>query len=363
MKNIKKIQLILLAPLGYLIFFLSSFTPGIVEKIYSNGVFKAIARFFSLLTGFIPISIVELLIISIVVFFLVKFIMLIIKAIKTPSNIFKILGNVFVNILVIASITYFSFMLLWGINYQRLPFSATSNLDTSPATTQELAEVCENLLTKANQLRELVDEDENGIMILSTDMNSALKRAHKGYENAQKVYPNLNYKNYGRPKGVIYSEVLSYLGIGGIYSVFTGEANVNIDVPHPGIPFTTCHEIAHQIGFAREDEANFIGYIACKFHPDVDFQYSGIFSALRYASNALYTHDREKYWKLRENFSDGILRDINAISEYWQQYETPAREISSSINDAYLKSNMQSDGVKSYGRMVDLLIAEYREHN
>jgi hypothetical protein len=83
--------------------------------------------------------------------------------------------------------------------------------------------------------------------------------------------------------------------------------------------------------------------------------------ALRYASNALYLHDQEKYWLLREKYSDKMLRDATAISEYWKQYDSPVQEISSSINDTYLKSNMQSDGIKSYGRMVDLLIAEYRE--
>jgi len=66
---------------------------------------------------------------------------------------------------------------------------------------------------------------------------------------------------------------------------FTGEANVNISMPHTSIPFTACHEMAHQIGFAREDEANFIAYIACKNHPSPDFQYSGILSALINATN------------------------------------------------------------------------------
>lgn len=358
MKNNKKLILILFAPLGYLIFFLSSLMPATVEKVYSNFLFKGIAKFLSVLTGFVPISVGELLIVLVVIFFLVKLVMLIIKIIKNPSNTFKILINALLNIFVVLSIAYFSFVLLWGLNYQRLPFSETANLDTSPATTQELFRVCEDLLFKTNQLRELVNE--NGVMILSSDINSTLKRAYTGYENAEKIYPNLHGR-YGRPKGVISSEILSYLGVTGVYSVFTGEANINISAPSSSIPLTTCHEIAHQIGFAREDEANFIAYITCKYHPDIDFQYSGAFMALRYASNALYLHDQERYWELMDKYSEKVLRDSKAISEYWQQYDSPIQEISSSINNAFLKSNMQSDGVKSYGRMVDLLIAEYRK--
>lgn len=360
MKNSKKLMLILLAPLGYFIFFLSSLMPTIVEKVYSNFLFKGIAVILSLLTGFIPISVGELFITFVFIFLLVKLVMLIIKIIKNPSNTFKFLTTAFLNILVILSISYFSFILLWGINYQRQLFSEIANLDIAPATTQELFKVCEKLLITANQLRELVDEDKNGIMILSTDINSTLKRAYLGYENAEKIYPNLSAR-YGNPKGVISSEMLSYLGITGIYSVYTGEANINISAPLSSIPFTTCHEIAHQIGFAREDEANFIAYITCKYHPDIDFQYSGTFMALRYASNALYLHDQEKYWKLREKYSNKILNDTKAIGEYWTQYESYIQELSSSINDTYLKSNMQSDGIKSYGKMVDLLIAEYRK--
>lgn len=360
MKNSKKLMLLLLAPLGYLFFYLSSFKPHIVERVYSNFLFKGITGFFGILTGYIPISVGELFIVLIILLLAVKLIMLAVKIFKNPSIAYKTLTNTFLNILVVFSIAYFSFILLWGLNYQRLPFSKTANLGTGPATTRELAEVCEDLLIKANQLRELVNEDENGVMILSHDINSSLKRAYMGYENAAKTYPVLGGR-YGRPKGVISSEILSYLGITGIYSVFTGEANINIAAPPASIPFTTCHEIAHQIGFSREDEANFIAYIACKSHPDIDFQYSGIFTALCYASNALYIHDPEEYQVLREKYSNKILLDSKAISEYWNQYETPVQEISSSINDAYLKSNMQSDGIKSYGKMVDLLIAEYRK--
>ncbi len=360
MKKTKKLMLLLLAPSGYLIFFLSSFIPHTVEKVYSNFIFKGIAGIFTILTGYIPVSFGEIIIILLFLFLLVKFILLLVRIIKKPSTAFKVLGNTLLNILVIFSIAYFSFMLLWGLNYQRLPFSEIANLDISPATTRELADVCENLLAEANKLRELVNEDERGVMALSSDINTTLKRAYMGYENAEKIYPVLKGR-YGRPKGVISSEILSSLGITGVYSVFTGEANINISAPPASIPFTTCHEIAHQMGFSREDEANFIAYIACKYHPDADFQYSGIFMALRYASNALYRHDKEQYQALLEKYSDKILRDSKAISEYWKQYESPVQDFSSSINDAYLKSNMQSEGIKSYGKMVDLLIAEYRK--
>ncbi|TYQ15912.1 UNVERIFIED_CONTAM: uncharacterized protein DUF3810 [Acetivibrio alkalicellulosi] len=358
----KKLKLVLLAPLGYLIFFISSFFPGAVENLYSNGIFRLITRVLSILTGYIPFSVAEFIYVSVIIFVLIKLILMIIKIFKCPSQTFKTISNQLVNAIVAISIIYFSFILLWGINYQRLPFGETANLDTSPASIEELAIVCENLLSEANYLRDLVEEDENGVMKLSSDKQSTLKRAHLGFDKAADYYPTL-YGKYGRPKGIILSELMSYSGIGGVYFPFTGEANVNISVPHSTIPFTTCHEIAHQIGYAREDEANFIGYITCKFHPDIDFQYSGTLLALRYATSALFAHNPERFQSIRDNYSDGVLRDLRAISAYWQKYETPVQEISSSINDTYLRANMQKDGIQSYGRMVDLLIAEHRKYN
>jgi len=94
-----------------------------------------------------------------------------------------------------------------------------------------------------------------------------------------------------KAKGVILSEVMSYLGIGGVYFPFTGEANVNISMPILQF-LSPLARNGHQIGFAREDEANFIAYIACKNHPSPDFQYSGILSALINATNTLYRYNR-----------------------------------------------------------------------
>ncbi|MFZ5987645.1 MAG: DUF3810 domain-containing protein [Bacillota bacterium] len=358
-KILKKLSLILLIPFGYLLLYFSSTSSNLAESIYSQGIYRIIARFFSLITGFIPVSVGEVLVISAIIFILLKLVQTVVKAVKTPSRIVPLLSAALVNALAAISIIYFSFVILWGINYQRLPFSQIVNYNTQPASAAELAEVCKSLVSSANELRKSVEENDNGVMKLSTDTNTTLKRAYKGYERVDDVYPAL-YGNYGRPKGVLLSEVMSYLGIEGVYFPFTGEANVNISIPHSSLPFTTCHEVAHQKGFSREDEANYIAYLACKYHPDEDFRYSGTLMAMTYATNALYKYDRDKYLELSKNYSEGVVRDLKAIRKYWQKYETPVQEISSSVNNTYLKANMQKDGVRSYGRMVDLLIAEYR---
>jgi hypothetical protein len=118
--------------------------------------------------------------------------------------------------------------------------------------------------------------------------------------------------------------------------------------------------MAHQRGFAREDEANFIGYLVCKAHKDVDFQYSGYLLATIYSMNALYKYDIDSYNELTAKYNEGVRRDLQNNSEFWKQFEGPIEEMQEKINDSYLKSNKQADGIYSYGRMVDLLLAEYR---
>lgn len=358
-KSMKKLYSVALIPAGFLLSYLSTFSSEIVEIIYSSRGYKVIVAPLNLISGFFPFSLGEFLLIGFIVLIITQLIRFIIL-IKTPAKLKQLLLGLLINIVVFISVLYFSFVVLWGLNYQRLPFSQIAALDVQTASIEELAAVCENLLMQANELRKFVKEDENGVMMLSSGKQDALRRAYKGYENAAKIYPEFK-GFYSRPKSIILSEVMSYLGIEGIYSPFTGEANVNASITDAPFPFTTCHEMAHQRGFAREDEANYIAYIACKYHPDNDFQYSGMLYSLIYASNALYQNAPDRYSQIRTNYSEGITRDLNAINQYWKKYETPVEDISSSINNTYLKANRQEDGVKSYGRMVDLLIAEYKK--
>ena len=83
--------------------------------------------------------------------------------------------------------------------------------------------------------------------------------------------------------------------------------------------------------------------------------------ALANSMGKLYAEDEELYADIRNMYSDGMNADLAANREYWQAYQGKASEVSEKVNDSYLKSNMQDDGIKSYGRMVDLLIGLYRK--
>ena len=146
----------------------------------------------------------------------------------------------------------------------------------------------------------------------------------------------------------------------GVYSPFTVEANYNGDMPDYNVPHTLCHELSHLKGFMREDEANFISYLACYNSDNTELRYSGAMMGLIHATNRLYRYDPNAWQEIYTLLPEGVLRDLAANSRYWKKYETPVGETADRWNDAYLKANDQTDGVQSYGRMVDLLIAFYR---
>ena len=200
-------------------------------------------------------------------------------------------------------------------------------------------------------------------MALSADISDTAECAKISFDRLEPTYPTLK-SGYGIPKPVLASRLMSWFDITGIFFPFTFEANVNVDVPDYSIPSTMCHELSHLRGYMREDEANFIAFLACRESDSPDFYYSGVMLAFIHTNNALYSIDPEAQGAIYSTLSDGVRRDLSFNSAYWKQFEGLAAEISNNVNDAYLKSHQQEDGVKSYGRMVDLLLADYRaRHN
>lgn len=353
--------LLLLLPAGIVLSYLAQFFPFWVEKHFSQGLFVAVNQVLSSTTGLLSFSLAEVLVILLGLTMVISVSRLVIKLIKQPAQRKTLLANFLLNSLMMISILYFSFNLLWGLNYYRQPFAALAGLKIQQATVTELEGLCRSLIEQANYLREQTAEDQQGVMRLREGRTKVLQTAGEGYKHAANIYPQLG-GTFGQPKRVMLSELMSYAGITGIYFPFTAEANVNFSIPDYMLPSTTCHEMAHQRGFAREDEANYLAYLTCMLHPNPDFQYSGTLLALSNAINALYRYAPEQALLLQEEYSEAVRRDLLHKKLFWQHYEGPLEEISREINDSYLKANRQEDGVHSYGRMVDLLLAEYRRH-
>ena len=127
---------------------------------------------------------------------------------------------------------------------------------------------------------------------------------------------------------------------------------------------TATHEIAHTMGFAKENECNFLGWLACSTSGYPDYEYSGHLAAFIYCSNALYKADRELWRKAAANCSEGVVRDINQGNDYWDSFrESEVLEASQNFNDSFIKANGVESGILSYNQMVELMLRYYDSKN
>ncbi len=357
--RLKRLWLLLFAPAALALSVISTYFPAFSEW-YANHIYPVLSLSVNFVTSLVPFSIAEFIVYTLpllALFFLIRFV---IRLIRRRPNRGAAAVKGFINLICAAGVVYFLFVISCGINYNRYTFAQTSGLQIQPSSKAELTALCNSLADEVNAFRTKVKIDQNGVMKLSNpNFTQTAKEAEAAYDKIHIQYPLLR-AGYGAPKPVLASRLMSHANITGIFFPFTFEANVNDNIPEYSIPVTMGHELSHLRGYMREDEANFIGYLICENSGNPDFEYSGKMLAFIYASNALYDTDRDAAGQVYARLSEGVQRDLNANSAYWKQFEGPVAQVSSAVNDSYLKANRQEDGVKSYGRMVDLLLAEYR---
>ncbi len=356
-----KLLWLLPGPVFYVLFRLSFVWPSFTESVYSRGIYPVIAQGLSSLTGLLPFSLAELLLYAFILSIVVYLIIMVAAAIRAKRTWWQTLINRFIILLSALSMVYALFVGLWGFNYARQPLSESLGLNASPATVDELYDTCNALVHEANALRAAVLQNEDGVFTPSLSKTDVMIRIPEEYNNAAlKTGHRFLGGSYGRVKPVLYSQGMSWAYLCGVYFPFTAEANVNSDAPGLLFASSCTHEEAHQRGFAREDEANFLAYYVLSYSDDPSMRYSGTMLALIHAMNSLYSADSDRYFELRGTYASGIDADLRANAAYWEQFESEVSETVTQVNNTYLKANMQEDGVKSYGRMTDLLIALWR---
>ncbi len=236
------------------------------------------------------------------------------------------------------------------LELERRPVSAEELYRTGLILSEELEALSDELLFPG--------ESGSSVMPYTyREMNKRLMEAYDSYTE-QNPYPD---HFYSRTKPVMLSEPWSYTHITGVYSFFTGEANINVNFPDYTVPFTAAHELAHQRGVAREDEANMIAFLVCLESDDPYIRYSGLLNVYEYVASALYSADKKLYAELYYTLTDEVIQEERAYSAFFEKYkDNPAAEISETTNNLYLQSQGSSAGTRSYGMVVDLTVAYYR---
>lgn len=358
-KKLLKKWLLCIAPalLAGLMYFLLPFFPRFTEYVFTRKIFRILAFPIEFLVSLLPFSLTEVVVVAIplaVIALLVFFVMRLIKSSKRSVVVEQ--GARFVAWFV--SLFLLVFMFNDGAQFSRLSVAKLMELPNKQYTKEELYIVTCDLAIKASKAGESIPRDSRGVAQLSMPLSQMLKKADECYDNISLKYPFLK-TGVTRVKPVKLSKWWSYTGTTGVYCPWLLEASVNIDIPASELGHTAAHEVAHTMGFARENECNFLSWLACMESGLPDYEYSGHLAAFIYCSNALYKADTELFVKAYSNCSSGVMADLKYRNEYWNKFKGEVMESSQSFNDSFIKANGDQSGILSYNKMTELVLRYY----
>ncbi|MGV3684403.1 MAG: DUF3810 domain-containing protein [Daejeonella sp.] len=325
--------------------------PDFTEAFYSQGLHRLIRGGVQFLFNYVPFSIGDLLYITIIglllsgLYRLVRFL---------AKKEFRHAGLLFLGFIVKLQIAVCAFYFLWALNYFRQPAAERLGLLNYEYDQEQLLTVTSMLIDSANASRQILGNED-----MAVSNQEILKPAVEAINSLKTFNPPLPAIKPAAKKSLL-SPLLNYLGTAGYYNPFTGEAHFNSLMPVFTRPFVACHEMAHQMGFGTEDEANFIGFIAGKSSGNALLKYSAYYLAAQEFMAEAWRVDSTAFKKMREKISPAVLEDLQTEREYWTRYQGDAARLSSIFYDNYLKANKQPAGMRTYNKMIRLSMAYYR---
>lgn len=331
-----------------------SYYPAFIEKFYARGLYPIIADTLRFLFGWLPFSVGDLLYALLLFLVIRSLYRLIVNKMKSrKKHLFELLAGI--------SVFYFCFYLFWGLNYSRSPLSKTMLLQKKTFDIQQLEKVTEKIMERTMDLQNSLVVNDSLPVIVPHTKDEILKLTKNGYDNLGLKFEQFRYSRSSL-KPSLFSLPLTYMGFSGYFNPLSGEAQVDRLMPKITLPFTSSHEVAHQLGIASESEANFIGFLAAAHHDDPYFQYAAYLLVMRYALLDIGRYDKDLFKKYVDKLPKGILKNIRESDEFWQKYENPFEPLFKIFYDNYLKYNQHKDGLESYNQIMDLLISYDQEY-
>lgn len=345
--------------------YLAGFFPDFVEKWYARGFYPLFAALLRFCFGWLPFSVGDLLYFILGAWLLVVFAGWFRSVRKNGISVagtFVLLGKLFR----FACASYLVFYLFWGLNYNRLGIAHQLPASRTPYTKAEITQLTRDLIGQANACRRALKDT----LLPEPDIERIFSQAENNYRKIAPVFPFLRYRSPS-VKPSMYNAIADYVGFTGYYAPLTGEAQVRTDLPRVMLPFITCHEIAHQLGYASESEASFVGYLAATATQDPYFRYSVYLDLLGYAQGQEFLlYAKENSFNAYESVLAGhrklldslVKKDRKDIREFFLQRQNQVAPVSSDLYDQFLKWNKQLAGINSYDEVISWLIAYKKKY-
>jgi len=319
----------------------ASFVPDLFFSFYTDISLK-LTGWISSVTGLLPFALWEwlaVLVILVPIYFLVRK--------KKPIRWLT-------GLLLGCSVAVFSFVAIWGVNYYAPSVAGRLQLQEAEPTAQQLKQTALYMAGQAQAVEQQLTRDEQGVIMADFDRWASIAR--EGYDVLAQT--DEFFHTDASVKKLLLSSVFSRLGFNGIYVPYTAEPCVNEETYPAALPFTMCHELAHSLSVAKEDEANFCAFLACIAHDDPAFRYSGWYSAFHYTYAALRQVDPAAAQEVAASVSASLWQDVLAADAQYAAHASALQETAQKANDLYLKA-FGEDGTDSYDQVAKLLTAWY----
>ena len=342
--GIKKIIALLLIPQVLILSYFKN-NPRIVEEYYSEFIYQYIFKFYSMLFSGFSIAIGDLLVL-----------LALISSIIYLIFFFRFKINDFINVFAVISITIFLFYSLWGLNYFKTPL--LSKFDIGEIKYESLQTTLDRLIDDANEAHLILGDEDSTLENLEFDKEKIISELK--LDNIKK-FDKISTTKFAK-KSII-PKIFLYQGVSGYINPFTLEAIVVEEIPSIDFSITVLHEQAHQLGYAAEEDANFLAFISSINNQDPLIKYSGYVFGLSYLLNEIQINHNDDLSSFTDKINSGIIEDINSRRKFWQKYSNNIiNSLQNILYDFYLKSNNQKAGIASYSRIVNHII-NYYENN
>jgi hypothetical protein len=333
-----------------------SLFPYAVEYYYSDGIYPVISATQRILFGWIPFSIGDIFYGIAVLYLILKLIGLVKKIMRKQLN--RNYGrHVFIKIVKGALLVYLIFNMVWGLNYNRIGIAKQLDLSRENVVEPDLMNVMQQIVFRINSLDSLAKIHRSSLA-KKKNLFSGTVLSYQSLANKNSLFKY----SHVSVKPSLYSYLGNYMGFTGYYNPFSGEAQVNTTVPVYILPFTTCHEIGHQLGYAKESEANFAGYLSASSSDNPAFRYSAYFDLYLYGRRYVYLVDSIKGKELDNQLNPGVRKDIRELREFLRRHANPIETVIDHLYSQYLKANEQPAGRVSYSEVIVWVIAYYKKY-
>lgn len=255
-----------------------------------------------------------------------------------------------------------TFIITVSPSYHRLPLNQNLGIENRDITPERLKNACSVMVDMLNRDAADIYYGSDGQSYSRENFSALSDEILRCFEKFSDKYDFIFPVGF-RAKPVALSEPMTYLHVSGVYTYFTGEANINVNYPDYVLPHTVAHEMSHARGVFNEGDANFVGFLVCLESENPYVRYSGLMSIFSYIANALYSADPHGYLDVMTRLNYNVYEEFDAFSAFFEKYSTSkAAQISGAVNDTFLKANGQSEGIRSYGLVVDLTVNYLEEH-